>query len=498
VDKVLQYLQEFKPQSRAWFDEQRQVAEDYEFFREFSKRENLEKAEWRDVQQVGSHLNCFRSLALARGNALGRPNHPIERYRASFVYLVHGPEPLAERIRNFHTNDEYSLHYFGDAALSELVGYLFPEQFIFYNSRDKFSAGFLDIEPHFETGDDFVEKLVKFSQAIRPVAALYEKTIGQQTDLPLNLEVDQFLSWVYEVYSSDQNPLEAKYWVLGAGKGAKRWPEFYEDGIVTIGWDGLGDLRLYNSQSEVFDGFKTKYKDESNPTNNAKACFDFAHKLRIGDGLFVKQGTSKLVGFGVIESEYMFDESRPSHKHIRKVRWTKKGEFDLPEGERLSIKTVTPVRDAEVLEMLKKAVGLDLDEGVSVSDGHSSGVSYWWLNANPKIWNFAEDAVGQKQIYTTHNEQGNKRQKYKYFVEAKPGDLVIGYVTSPDREVVAVCKITRGIHKHPDGESIEFEKIMQLTTPVSLEELQRNPSLQESEPLVNNYGMGCSRRLTTR
>jgi 5-methylcytosine-specific restriction enzyme B len=77
VEKVLQYLLEFKPEAKAWFEEQKQVAEDYAFFKEFSKRETLEKAEWPDIQKIGDHLNCFRSMGIAKGNALGRPNHSI-------------------------------------------------------------------------------------------------------------------------------------------------------------------------------------------------------------------------------------------------------------------------------------------------------------------------------------------------------------------------------------------------------------------------------------
>ena len=129
MDRVLQYLLEFKPHSQSWFEDQKQIGDDYEFFKEFSKRENLEKADWPQFQEIGRHLNCFRSVALAKGNALGQPNHAIERYRDSFIYLIYGTDSLPERIRNFHENEKYSLDYFGGAALSELLGYLFLSWF---------------------------------------------------------------------------------------------------------------------------------------------------------------------------------------------------------------------------------------------------------------------------------------------------------------------------------------------------------------------------------
>lgn len=115
-------------------------------------------------------------------------------------------------------------------------------------------------------------------------------------------------------------------------------------------------------------------------------------------------------------------------------------------------------------------------------------VRYWWLNANPKIWNFDETPVGQKQSYTSHNEKGNKRQKYRYFQEVKPGDIVVGYVTTPQKEVVALCEITKGLHQTENGEEIEFKKIEQFAMPLAYEILQTNPDLKDCEPLINNQG----------
>jgi hypothetical protein len=114
--------------------------------------------------------------------------------------------------------------------------------------------------------------------------------------------------------------------------------------------------------------------------------------------------------------------------------------------------------------------------------------NYWWLNANPKIWNFEEVAVGEAKTYTSHNEKGNKRQKYKYFGEVKRGDLVVGYVTTPQREVIAICEITQGLHQSDQDERIEFKKIEQFQNPVSYEELKSNPTLARSEPFINNQG----------
>jgi 5-methylcytosine-specific restriction protein B len=116
----------------------------------------------------------------------------------------------------------------------------------------------------------------------------------------------------------------------------------------------------------------------------------------------------------------------------------------------------------------------------------STGVAYWWLNANPKIWNFEETSVGQSETYTSHSDKGNKRRIYERFREVKAGDVVVGYVASPQKEIVAVCRIIKGLHQTKDGEKIEFEKTEQLAAPISYETLQATPDLAKSEPFTNN------------
>ena len=134
-------------------------------------------------------------------------------------------------------------------------------------------------------------------------------------------------------------------------------------------------------------------------------------------------------------------------------------------------------------------VGAKIPATPKVKLTEDSNVSYWWLNANPKHWSFEELSVGGRQTYTSHNKSGNKRQKYRYFKDVKPGDVLVGYVTSPQREIVGICRITRGLHNSEgEGERIEFEKIERLRKPVLYEDFKDLPELEKCEPLVNHQG----------
>ena len=111
-------------------------------------------------------------------------------------------------------------------------------------------------------------------------------------------------------------------------------------------------------------------------------------------------------------------------------------------------------------------------------------IHYWWLNANPKIWSFSDLQVGEVQDYTLYNENGNKRRIYQNFIDAKAGDLVIGYESNPVKQVVALVKVSTA----NDGEKIYFEKTEGLTSPIDYTTLKECPELEKMEFFQNPNG----------
>lgn len=109
---------------------------------------------------------------------------------------------------------------------------------------------------------------------------------------------------------------------------------------------------------------------------------------------------------------------------------------------------------------------------------------YWWLNANPKIWSFSELQVGEVQEYTLFNENGNKRRVFQNFLDAKAGDLVIGYESNPVRQVVALGKVSA----ENDGQKICFEKTESLANPIDYQLLKECPELEKMEFFQNPNG----------
>ena len=109
---------------------------------------------------------------------------------------------------------------------------------------------------------------------------------------------------------------------------------------------------------------------------------------------------------------------------------------------------------------------------------------YWWLNANPKIWSFSEIAVGEVQSYTLYNDNGNKRRIFQNFLDAKAGDMIIGYESNPVKQIVAIGKVSA----EQDGEKIYFEKIEGLSSPIDYQTLKSCSELERMEYFSNPQG----------
>ena len=109
---------------------------------------------------------------------------------------------------------------------------------------------------------------------------------------------------------------------------------------------------------------------------------------------------------------------------------------------------------------------------------------YWWLVANPSIWSYASIGIGEEETYTLYNENGHKRRIFQNFLDARPGDPIVGYASTPIRQVVALGQITR----EQDGKVVYFEKTEDLARPIPLAEIQGNPTLAKMEYLSNTQG----------
>ena len=195
-----------------------------------------------------------------------------------------------------------------------------------------------------------------------PTARLYESSTilskyWQANSIPAdNLINDSFevLSNCYEKYIQNREQLTSddeiddfnegrKIWAIAVGENGRLWNEFYEKGIVGIGWEILGDLSKFKSQDEIAEHLmKTKNSTGPFPMNDSLCCYQFAHDMKPGDLVIAKVGRKQILGGGVVVSDYIYDPERNEYKNIRKVNWVTKEKNEFP-GSGGTIKTLTEI-----------------------------------------------------------------------------------------------------------------------------------------------------------
>ena len=146
-----------------------------------------------------------------------------------------------------------------------------------------------------------------------------------------------------------------RYWLYAPGDNASYWDEFYNLGIMAIGWDEIGDLSEYGKKTDIKNKMIEVYgvKDGSKAYMNYVQCtWDFVKGMNIGDVVFVKQGLYKVLGYGIVTSDYYFDDNRNEFCNVRTVDWKRKGVWDHP-GQAVQ-KTLTDITQyTDYVEKLK-------------------------------------------------------------------------------------------------------------------------------------------------
>jgi hypothetical protein len=132
---------------------------------------------------------------------------------------------------------------------------------------------------------------------------------------------------------------DRRVWLLAPAEGARLWGEFQRERIAAIGWDDLSGLPSLTSYEAVYEALRALYG--GNPTNDANACYQFAHQIKPGDLIVAKQGRSVLLGYGEVTSPYRYDESRPEYRHVVDVNWVRTGRWTVTSEHRMVVKTLT-------------------------------------------------------------------------------------------------------------------------------------------------------------
>lgn len=216
--------------------------------------------------------------------------------------------------------------------------------------------------------------------SVRGVWTLTDK--GMTAPINDQIASDIFLKWVdilkerregtNEKSTSDRNENEIRYWLYAPGRDSRLWDEFYSGGIMGIGWEEMGDLMQYSSKDAMKAKMKEVYGPEYSYQNDALATWQFTHELQKGDIVYSKKGRDKIIGRGIVESDFIYDASRKEYTHIRKVKWTHNGVWEHPGTA--ALKTLTDI--TSYTDYVEKLEALFLDDETGTDSVEKKEVIY--------------------------------------------------------------------------------------------------------------------------
>lgn len=164
----------------------------------------------------------------------------------------------------------------------------------------------------------------------------------------------------------DDGVQTVRYWLYAPGEGAHMWEEFYERGLMGLGWGALGDLSVCSSKQDVKKRMLETYPEYGRQTNDIHAAWQFVSEMKLGDVIFAKKGRSEIIGRGVVTGEYVYDEEWRQFPHIRKVDWTHVGNWNI--DRTLALKTLTDITyDQELVKRIETSF-LDSDDSVDIEE----------------------------------------------------------------------------------------------------------------------------------
>lgn len=460
----------------------------------FSKRWPEEKFKWEaakcfqdnwDVNAPNFAEMLAQALSKTNGLLASINNFPAkmilsfakvapEEVRSMFIALFNENEDVVTRILDFKNQSSILLekygngagqHYQYENAVSTYLWLRYPDKYFIYKYGEvKAVADELGSDCHFKKGayadnlrnffalyNEIRSELAKDLKLVRLLNDHLSDTCYPDSRLcTLTIDVAFFISRVYKL----QRPVDPTDY--------EWWPVDYSPALSIDDWTALlGDPSVFNKSSLEIMKRMQDYGGEA-------TCKQLSVKYGETPQFYIT-GSAALAKRVAEKTECPVMPRDDETYRWWPILYVGKDASKDEEGP-----FVWKLRD----ELAKALELVDLSQ-VSLFAQASPGEEcrYWMLNANPKIWSFSNIAVGEVQSYTLYNDNGNKRRIFQNFLDAKAGDMVIGYESTPVKQIVAIGKISA----EQDGEKIYFEKVEGLSSPIDYAALRACPELSKME-----------------
>ncbi len=409
-------------------------------------------------------------------------NFAPEKVRSMFIALFDESNDVFERIDAFKTQsttllEEYgngaAQHYQSENSISTYLWLRYPDKYYIYKfSEVKTVASELESEYRFKKGA-YADNIRNFLRLYDEISATLKEDDELVSLLQLQLTETCYPDPELKTLTIDVGFYISRYYSkknTAALEPVKWYGADYDPGLTVDDW-----AKLLKDESVFTTGaleIMKRMKDYGGMASCTQLAVKYGETMNFYNAGSVGLARRICKATGIIPNAWD-DGSTQWWTVLYTARDADKHE----EG-----RYVYKLRD-ELSVALDKADLSNIELYVVTKLGKEDR-GYWWLNANPKIWSFANINAGDVQSYTLYNENGNKRRIFQNFLDAKTGDMVIGYESNPVKQIVAIGRISA----EQDGTEIFFEKVEGLTSPIDYATLKECPELKRMEYFLNPQG----------
>ena len=418
-----------------------------------------------------------------KGMIVGFAKAAPEEVRAMFIALFDESQDVFERMNAFKMQSSILLekygngaaqHYQYENAISTYLWLRYPDKYYIYKFGEvKTVASELESDYRFKKG--------AYADNIRNFLKLYDEisvTLKEDTEL-VNLFQSQLTDTCYPDPELKTLTIDVGFYIsrrysqenAEKAEAASWFPSDYTPELTEEDWLALlGDDKVFTTGSlEIMKRMKD-YGGQATCTQLAVKYGETKNFYLTGSTALAKRVVEK-TGCPVLTDDKNENSKWWPVLYIgRYATKDEQGSYIWKLRDELSV--ALDKVDLSGIELYVAAAPGEEDRG------------YWWLNANPKIWSYSDIAVGEVQSYTLYNENGNKRRIFQNFLDAKVGDMIIGYESNPVKQIVAIGRVSA----EQDGEKLFFEKVEGLTSPIDYATLRGCPELERMEYFQNPQG----------
>lgn len=149
---------------------------------------------------------------------------------------------------------------------------------------------------------------------------LSQKKLSYQISEDVSVEAQSLNKEVIKTEICNTYLTSSRFWILRLGTHKNLWRNWVKDGEIRLKAPGFYYLRSYGSLSEMSEEYEKISSEQQESMAKPIDYYSFAYRMQKGD-IVMARSQNEIIGWGIIESQYLYDSKRANGRHYRKVTW---------------------------------------------------------------------------------------------------------------------------------------------------------------------------------